>query len=94
MEDQYLKMAKIFKALGDPKRIQILDLLAGGEKCACVLLESFHVSQPTLSHDMKQLIDAGIVRSRREGQRTIYSLNTEVIKGMQPLLVKILQANQ
>ena len=91
MEDQYIKMAKIFKALSDPKRVQILDILSGGETCACVLLEYFHISQPTLSHDMKLLIDADVVKGRRDGQRMLYSLNCEAIKKMQQKMIKMLQ---
>ena len=91
MEEQYIKMAKIFKALSDPKRVQIFDLLANGETCACVLLEHFHVSQPTLSHDLKLLMDAGIVKNRREGQRVLYSVNLEVIRKMQQRMIQMLQ---
>lgn len=92
MEEQYEKMAKVFKALSDPKRVQIIDLLSNGEKCACMLLDFFHVTQPTLSHDLKQLIDSGIVKSRRDGQRTLYSLNMEVLEKMQRRLIKMLEA--
>lgn len=92
MEEKYVRMAKIFKALSDPKRVQILDMLSDGEMCACVLLEHFSVTQPTLSHDMKVLIDAGIVKNRRDGQRTLYSLNQKQLKGMQRQMKKILEA--
>lgn len=90
MEEQYIKMANVFKALSDPKRVQILDLLSDGEVCACVLLEYFHISQPTLSHDMKVLIQAGIVRRRREGQRVLYSIDIENLRKMQRLMIKLL----
>lgn len=40
--------ARLFKALGDENRLHILELLQGGERCACVLLENLHLSQPTL----------------------------------------------
>ena len=73
-------MAKIFKALSDPKRVKIIDLLSCGELCACVLLKCFEITQPTLSHDMKVLIEAGLVVSRREGQRIYYSLNWELFR--------------
>ena len=67
MDNQYTGMAKIFKALSDPKRVKIIDLLSCGELCACVLLKCFEITQPTLSHDMKVLIEAGLVVSRRAG---------------------------
>ena len=93
MEEQYERMAKVFKALADPKRVQVLDLLSDGEICACTLLEHFHISQPTLSHDMKLLIDAGVVKRRRDGKRILYSLNTEALKRMQLRLQRMIQNN-
>ena len=84
--------ADMFKALCDENRVRILKLLQGGEKCACVLLDDLRITQPTLSHDLKQLIDAGIVKSRRDGQRTLYSLNMEVLEKMQRRLIKMLEA--
>lgn len=91
MEEKYIRMANIFKALSDPKRVQIIDMLSDGEKCACTLLEHFQIAQPTLSHDMKLLMNSGVVKSRREGQRTLYSLNMESLKGMQKTLKRMLQ---
>lgn len=91
MDDQYEKMAKIFKSLSDPKRVQILDMLSEGELCACELLKHFHISQPTLSHDMKQLTDAGIVNSRRDGQKNLYSLNLDFLLKMQQRLIKMIE---
>ena len=64
----------MFKALGDENRIRILRMLRGGEKCACRLLEELHVSQPTLSHHMKILCDAGLVTGRREGKWIHYAI--------------------
>ena len=48
MESKYMKMAKIFKALSDPKRVKIVDMLSCGEMCACVLLKCFEITQPTI----------------------------------------------
>lgn len=92
MEDKYIRMAKIFKALSDPKRVQIIDMLSDGEKCACTLLEHFQITQPTLSHDMKLLIDSDVIKSRRDGQRTFYSINMESIKCMQKTLLRMLDS--
>ncbi len=77
MAADYVKYAKIFKVISDPKRLQIIDMLSGGELCACKLLEAFQITQPTLSHDMKLLCDAGLVIPRKEGKWTHYSLNVE-----------------
>lgn len=69
------KVATIFKAFSDENRIRILQQLLTGEKCACVLLDSLHITQPTLSHHMKILCDADIVISRKEGKWTHYSIS-------------------
>ena len=67
--------AKICRALGDPNRLQIVQMLSGGEMCACRLLEHFQITQPTLSHHMKILCECGLVDTRREGKWSHYSLN-------------------
>lgn len=67
-------MALAFKALGDENRIQILTLLQSGEKCACKLLDTLNISQPTLSHHMKILCDCGLVTGRKEGRWMHYSI--------------------
>lgn len=58
----------IHKALADINRLRILDRLAGGELCACHLLEDLDITQPTLSHHMKVLTAAGLVRGRKVGK--------------------------
>lgn len=70
-------IVNMFKALGDEKRLQILKMLQGGEKCACRLLEELNFSQPTLSHHMKLLCDSGIVDYRKEGKWMHYSISDE-----------------
>lgn len=75
MEINEKKSATIFKAFCDENRIRILEQLRTGEKCACVLLDSLHITQPTLSHHMKILCDADIVISRKEGKWTHYSIS-------------------
>ena len=77
MEQKYIESTKVLKALADPKRLRIVDMLSCGELCACKILEEFHITQPTLSHDMKVLIEAGIVKARSEGKWVNYSLNND-----------------
>ena len=77
MEQVYTETAKILKAISDPKRLRIVDMLSCGELCACKILEAFHITQPTLSHDMRVLIEAGIVMDRREGKNIFYSMKKE-----------------
>jgi len=86
------RMALFFKALSDENRIRILKLLHGGEKCACKLLEELNISQPTLSHHMKILCDAGIVNGRREGKWTHYSICCEGVRSVRGLMKELLSA--
>ena len=67
--------ARVFKAFCDENRLQILELLRSGEKCACKLLEEMSISQPTLSHHMKILCDSGIVVGRKEGKWMHYRIS-------------------
>ena len=62
----YRNDAKLFKALSDENRLQILAQLNNEEKCACVLLEKLAISQPTLSHHMRILAEARLVECRKE----------------------------
>jgi ArsR family transcriptional regulator, arsenate/arsenite/antimonite-responsive transcriptional repressor len=70
-------LAGIFKALGDPIRLEIVKLLLGKELCVCDILDSFKVSQPTISHHLKVLKYAGLVSDNRDGKWIYYSLNPE-----------------
>ncbi len=89
MENIYAENAKVFKAFCDENRLQILELLQTGEKCACVLLESLKISQPTLSHHMKILCESGIVIGRKEGKWTHYSISSEGVAAAKILLTKL-----
>ena len=84
------KAASIFKALGDENRIRILKMLCTGEKCACRLLEELNISQPTLSHHMKILCDAGIVSGRKEGKWTHYTICGEGVRTVRILIQGLL----
>ena len=68
------RMAVIAKALGDPIRLQLVDVLRkhAGKVCVCELVPLFDISQPTLSHHLKKLRDAGIVDSERRGLWAYY----------------------
>lgn len=71
-------VAVICKALGDSNRLRIVQMLTEGEKCGCKLLETFDITQPTLSHHMRILCECGLVNARREGKWQHYSINREV----------------
>jgi DNA-binding transcriptional ArsR family regulator len=73
---------QVFKALADPTRREIIRLLGTGEKTAGELSERFDMTKPTVSHHFAVLKEAGLINSRREGQRICYSLNTTVAEDM------------
>lgn len=64
-----------FRALADPIRIQVLELLRSQELCVCELCEQLEVSQSKLSFHLKNLKDAGLICSRQQGRWMYYSLN-------------------
>lgn len=74
----YREEIRLFKALADSNRLQIIESLQNGEKCACILLEELNIAQPTLSHHMKILIDAELVNYRKEGKWMHYSLREDI----------------
>jgi ArsR family transcriptional regulator, arsenate/arsenite/antimonite-responsive transcriptional repressor len=72
--EQAQRMAAIAKALGDPIRLQLVDVLRkhAGKVCVCELVPLFDLSQPTVSHHLKVLREAGIVASERKGLWAYY----------------------
>lgn len=84
-----MDVALICKALGDSNRLQIVQMLSGGEKCACKLLEQFAITQPTLSHHMKILCECGLVDARKAGKWMHYSLNCETLAAFQQFLSRL-----
>lgn len=71
---------QVFKALGDETRLKIIEMLSCGELCACDILESFNITQPTLSYHMKILTDSGLVKARKDGSWMRYSNNEPLIQ--------------
>ena len=79
---QAMRMAEVAKALGDPVRLQLVDVLRkhAGKVCVCELVPLFDVSQPTLSHHLRKLRAAGIVDSERRGLWAYYYVMPEAVK--------------
>lgn len=73
-------MNEVFKALSDPTRRQILQLLGRGEQSAGELASHFDMTKPSMSHHFAVLKDADLITSRREGQQIFYALNTTVLQ--------------
>jgi len=66
--------AKIFKALSDPIRLEILDFLRDGEKCVCEITPHLNLIQPLVSRHLKLLKDSGLVKGRKDGSKRLYSI--------------------
>lgn len=76
------ELANVFAALADPVRLRLFDLVRRAGKtgvCSCDLVEPLERSQPTISHHLKVLREAGLVESRREGTWLWYSVVTEAL---------------
>jgi ArsR family transcriptional regulator len=93
LENKYDEIAKVFKALCDPNRLMIIEMLQDGEKCACKLLQDLDIVQSTLSHHMKILCDSGFVDSYRDGKWMHYSLNQENFQVAEQILEDLAKNN-
>ncbi len=86
--------ARLFKALSDPLRLQIVEFLRGGEKCVCEIFLHIEVAQPLASRHLKILKDCGLIRDRKYGNRRFYAVTEpeifEVIDAIAPELVESL----
>lgn len=78
--------ARWFAALSDETRLQIVEILVGGERCVCDLQEALDAAQSRLSFHLKKLKEAGLVEDRKEGRWSYYSLNPETLDAMAEFL--------
>lgn len=85
--------AKIFNALSDPIRLEIIDFLRDGEKCVCEITPHLKLLQPVVSRHLKILKNAGLIKLRKQGTWHMYSLTTpEVSKVINQLTPELLDA--
>ena len=82
-------MKNIFKALNDPTRREILELLKTKDMAAGEIADKFNISKPSISHHLDLLKQAGLVVSVKEGQFIIYSINTTVMDEMLKWLLQL-----
>lgn len=83
------QLARMFKALSDPTRVRLLSIIAaqtGAEACVCDLTEPVGLSQPTVSHHMKQLVDAGLVTREQRGKWAYYALVPQTLTTLSKVL--------
>ena len=90
----YDETSYVLKAMADPKRLKIIDLLSNGTLCACDVLKHFDFTQPTLSHHMKVLEKAGIVSVSKQSQWHHYTLKEEFVKKFMQSMTQLLVMNE
>lgn len=87
--DQAERIAPLLKAMADPVRLRLLSLVAahaGGEACVCDLNDAFDLSQPTISHHLKVLHEAGLLDRSKRGTWVYYSVRTEALADLAALI--------
>lgn len=80
-----------FRALADPTRREILDLLRKGEMTAGALAEKFDMTKPSMSHHFAVLKEADLITSRRDGQQIWYGLNTTVVQDLMAWAMRLME---
>jgi ArsR family transcriptional regulator len=88
-QDQAEQIAPLLKALADPARLRLMSLVAsnpGGEACVCDLNDAFDLSQPTISHHLKVLHDAGLVDREKRGVWAYYRIRPEALTSLSALM--------
>ena len=80
-QDEAAATASLFKALSDPARVRIVNMLAAADDgvCVCDLVPHLGLSQPTVSHHLRKLAEAGLLRRRRQGTWAFYSLDRDAL---------------
>ena len=80
--DEAVATAKLFKALADPNRVRIVNLLStsGEAMCVCDLTEPLDLAQPTVSHHLRKLLDAGLITREQRGTWSYYSLDHDAMR--------------
>jgi ArsR family transcriptional regulator len=92
-EPDAVALARVFKALSDPVRLRLFSMIAsyeGGEVCVCNLTDAFEVTQPTISHHLKVLREAGLTESERRATWVYYRVRPEALSRLSELLAPAL----
>ena len=87
------RVARAFRALGDEKRLRVVELLSGGAQCVCDLAVKVGAKQPLLSFHLKTLREAGLVVATRRGKWIYYSLNEELLGELEGGLARLGEAS-
>jgi ArsR family transcriptional regulator, arsenate/arsenite/antimonite-responsive transcriptional repressor len=90
--DRAAQIAMIFRVLGEPSRLQLLSLIAAqpsGEVCACELVETLGLSQPTVSHHLKVMYEAGLLAKERRGTWIYYRIVSQQLVALREVLSSV-----
>ena len=81
-EEEAAATAALFKALADPARVRVVNVLAstGAPVCVCELIEPLGLAQPTVSHHLKKLLDAGLLEREQRGKWAYFSLRRDAVE--------------
>jgi ArsR family transcriptional regulator, arsenate/arsenite/antimonite-responsive transcriptional repressor len=81
-EEEAVATAELFKTLGDPARVRIVNVVARSSEpvCACELYDPLGLSQPTVSHHLKKLVDAGLLEREQRGRWAYFSLKPDAVE--------------
>ena len=81
-DDEASATAELFRALGDPARVRIVNLVATSDEpvCACELYEPLGLAQPTVSHHLKKLVDAGLLEREQRGKWAYFALKRDAVE--------------
>ena len=82
--------ASYFKVFSDPVRLEVIKLLIAGESCSCTMIEKLPISQPTLSYHLKQIVNAGLATSNREGNWIKYHVDKKKVLDMMSFLKSLI----
>jgi ArsR family transcriptional regulator, arsenate/arsenite/antimonite-responsive transcriptional repressor len=89
MDIDFARGTSLIKALADETRVRIVHILSCGELCACDIQDYFNLTQPTLSHHLTLLVEAGLVIARPEGKWTYYSLSEAAFGFLETFITEI-----
>ena len=93
-ENPHRLKAKVFYALSDPVRLEILEFIRDGEKCVCEIVPHMNLIQPVVSRHLKILKDSGLVHRRKDGNKRLYSFTDlriyAVVDALSPALAEAL----
>ena len=88
-ETKVARAAKLFHALSDETRLEIMEMLRGGERCVCELVDDLEAAQSRLSFHLRVLKDAGLVTDRKEGRWSYYTIVPEALAELHDMSVAL-----